>query len=152
MDLAALPEGPPFALLKNEYDRWPAGRADELGYRFKGYRIDGSGVPEFLYRFDRFEVTDRFEPADDKGLRRQLLIRLAAADEKDVRTLWFRAHAGKHLRRTQSGLCADNTGLTSVLRKDTARLATFRHVGGQRDWIVPLEVDDTAMISLRYQW
>ena len=48
---------------------WPS--AEAAGYQFRGYRLDGAGVPTFLYRFGTCDVEDRLEPGSEGTLRRR---------------------------------------------------------------------------------
>ena len=80
-DLLSLPSVAPLAILNNKNAPWPE---TTDGYRWRGYRLDSDGVPEFLYNFADYRISERLVPTDDgKGLRRRLRV-----DGTGTR-LWF---------------------------------------------------------------
>ena len=62
-DLVVLPPGPPFAVLAGGDSPWPAAGGVPSGYRFGGFRLDGSGAPVFLYEFAGLRFEDRVTPS-----------------------------------------------------------------------------------------
>ena len=147
-----LPMGAPLALLKDDQEPWPTGSGEKPGVQFTGYRIGPRGVPAFLYRYGQFDVTDRIEPNDKKGLKRRLLIKKRREDEKDGRMLWFRCHVGEQLHRTKPNSYTDGVGLTVFLPENAARRGKLRKTGKQTEWIVPVEFGLEATIVVEYQW
>ncbi len=70
-DLVQLPAIVPFFSSKDELETWPT-HAD--GYRFKGYRLDASGIPTFLYSFADIDFEDRIVPAIGNGFDRSIKV------------------------------------------------------------------------------
>ncbi|HYF00802.1 MAG TPA: PA14 domain-containing protein [Planctomycetota bacterium] len=62
-DVLKLPDGPPLAVLPDAKAPWPKEAGKAAGFRFRGYRLDGKGRPEFMYEFKGVAVVDAFEPA-----------------------------------------------------------------------------------------
>lgn len=40
--------------------------------RYRGYRLDKNGVPSFLYRLGKEEISDRYQPTEDGKLKRSI--------------------------------------------------------------------------------
>ena len=64
------------------------------GYQFKGYFLDESSIPTFMYRSGTIEIEDRTTAAgsDQQQLR---LIRVLQFDSPAAQTIWFRALTGE---------------------------------------------------------
>ena len=54
---------------------------DEPKRHFRGYTLDKSGVPTFLYREGKGEISDRFEPNGSGGFKRSTTVRLPGAGD-----------------------------------------------------------------------
>jgi mono/diheme cytochrome c family protein len=155
------PSGPAVAVLANKNSAWPA--SAQLGaVEFKGYQLDGSGVPTFSYLAAGYLVTERIEPAMENenvtGLRRKLSI-VAAKEEDTKARLWFRAMADKKPQAASSrpensfaGLVGNN-GVT-VLLMNKIPFGEVRVVGGLTEWNIPFDFDEnqSATIELLYLW
>jgi mono/diheme cytochrome c family protein len=153
-DVIALPPGVPLAVLRDDDERWPTGPAEEIGYRFSGYRLDRAGVPTFLYRVGRFDVEDRIEPNGRGGLKRRLLAHrreqdAETADDKNA-SLWFRAHAAKKLKQHGPLSRTSTDGLTVSVPKDAAAGSVLREADGVAEWLVPLVAGQK--MDVEYQW
>ena len=110
-DTVRFPEGPPFAVLQNDLDKWPAdpGRPSGVGitrppsgWKFKGYRFDKNRQPTFMYRFGEINIEET--PAADfspKGtyLKRRFVLKSPAKIEK----LWYRAAVGGEIKSEKDG-------------------------------------------------
>ncbi len=150
-DLKTMPSGVPFALLTSKDQAWPSAAADEIGYRFSGYRFDREGVPTFLYRFGQFEIEDRIEPGSDRGLKRRLRIKRRHPGKAKSR-LWFRAINGKTLARRKPNGYANEHGLIVAVSMVKDRHAEVRNMNGNSEWLLRLDVDDEATIKVHCQW
>ena len=150
-DLIAFPPGVPFAILSDAKESWPIKTGERSGYRFRGYRLDSSGVPTFLYRFDRFEIEDRLEPTSDKQLSRKLLIR-DTTPPLDEGVVWFRASVGKGLERVDEMTCVNEAGLMTSVTGDVSRTGALRAGEGITEWVIPLDSQQTISMEVRYQW
>ncbi len=99
-DLVALPPGPPFAILADENSPWPGAGGVPTGYRFRGFRLDESGAPVFLYEFEGLQFEDRVSPTQNgRSLRREVRLRGSGS----ARSVWFRAGAGDEIEVLADG-------------------------------------------------
>jgi len=150
-DLIEFPPGVPLARLNDIKQHWPAAD-DSSSYRFGGYRLDRGGVPTMLYRFDRFDVTDRLEPADGGKLHRQLRLIRTRGRDIEKPTIWFRAAAGPKLTRNDPASVTTDNGLTIRVPKSMAARGELRNADGVSEWIVPVVVSGETMIEVFYEW
>jgi hypothetical protein len=151
-DLVALPAGVPLALLADPQDSWPTASGDGSGYQFRGYRLDQDGIPTFLYRFDRYEVEDRLAPTSDMQLARKLQIRDTKVSE-GKRVIWFRASVGKSVQQLSATACKNEQGLTTSVSGDASRPGVLRSGSDDlTEWIVPVDIEQTATIEVKYKW
>lgn len=104
--VVALPQDISFHDLKDEKAVWPlrpvmSKQAPEnpdplypknLGYQFKGYELDDSSIPTFLYLTREVTIEDRSVPV--KGDKNPRLVRTLSFDVPMNRTVWFRALTG----------------------------------------------------------
>jgi cytochrome c2 len=80
-DVWPLVGGVPFARLANPDDPWPSARADELGYRVLGRRLDSAGRPVFRYALDSVVISEEIRPllrVGGSGLARRFLVESSA--------------------------------------------------------------------------
>lgn len=146
-----LPAEFPFAILKDESQSWPALSSEENAYQFQGYKIDAKGVPVFLYRFQQFDIEDRFEPTKNQTFKRQLTIKSKNPLSKQD-TLWFRGLTGKTLKQLDSHRMKSNDGLTVSVSKTMAKTSKRRMIENQTEWIFPIPAQDQFTIEVEYQW
>lgn len=141
------PPGVPFAKLSASHNAWPAESAETLGYQFKGYRLDPSGIPTFLYHIDNgsrgaIQVEDTIRPNASGGLRRSLRVRGGNPSGVD-QTLYFRVAAGENLHvagdsvRNSAGLATNVSGSEAIL--------------DQAGYLIPVSTNDMT-ITVTYQW
>lgn len=57
---------------------WPGESGRELGYRFRGYRLDEAGNPTFAYTVGQVRVEDSIKPVGNAGFARTLSLAPAA--------------------------------------------------------------------------
>ena len=156
-DLIKLPEGLPFAILKEGSEPWPQFDPISPISRYLGYRLDDKGVPTFLYRYERYDIEDRIEPEAGKGLKRRLTIKNRKPEEK-VPKLWFRPIAGKTLEQLGSTapgkplVVRNDAGLTMMIPADFEAGGFFHIRESGREHRIPLVVSTEQTIEVRYQW
>lgn len=102
-DVVKLGAGTNFAKLKNADEPWPTKTAKELGYHFRGYRLETDRRPVFSYELDGgATVTDDLRPiktAKQPGLLRVLNLYAPKASDD----LWFRAVSAKEIKPAADG-------------------------------------------------
>lgn len=85
---------PNFAILSHEKDKWPEKQSDK--FKFKGYKIDASGKPTFLYTLDDFIIQDKTDP-QEKG--RFLTRTYQVSSGNRTSTLWFKLAEGTSIKQ-----------------------------------------------------
>lgn len=152
------PPGVPFAVMSessDQKDQFPAPSFDaqNAGYQFRGYRLDKSGVPTFLYRFDRFDVEDTIQPDADQRLKRRFTITDRNPD-KPPASVWFRVHSGKTLtlKAEASRSSTDEQGLTVSVSDGIEHAGELHQREGSREWLVPLKIEQKKVIEVQYEW
>ena len=142
--------GVPLAILSDPLTQWP-GRDNELHrYRFGGFRIDKSGVPTFLYQFGPFKVEDRLAPAKSQSLERRL--RIERKPETKTSTVWFRAHTGKTLQPQGVKSYRNGAGLRVTVRQEAGHAGELRRSAKLTEWIIPIKTNQTATLTVTYDW
>ena len=105
-DVWQLVDGVPFARLASPDAPWPSARADELGYRVLGRRLDSAGRPVFRYAMGSVAVTEEIRPllrVGGSGLARRFLVESSApADGLTLRLARGELAAGRSLTVTES--------------------------------------------------
>lgn len=143
------PTGICLATLTDMTTPWPedAGAANAA---FSGYRLDKTGVPEFLYNVHGIAVIDRTEPDGKNKLKRTITLRGIAASTA-TEEFWFRAHMGTKLLRTSPRSFVNETELTVTLDAPEAAGET-RSVANMTEWLVPVPVSGETVIRVHYAW
>ncbi len=150
-DVVAMPGGVPLAKLDEPTSPWPADVGEAAGYRFRGYRLDESGTPTFLYRYGQVDVEDRLAPAAKQTLRRTIKL-LVDRSQTATNVIWFRANTGKSLQKNGIGSYSNDRSLTVTLEKGRLLDGRVRMNDGISDWIVPIDLSAESVIELRYEW
>ena len=150
------PPAAPFVLLKEESGNdadlsEPDFDVKNAGYRFLGYRLDKSGVPTFLYRYDRFDVEDRIKPDADRSLVRQLSI-IDRTPEEPPATLWFRGHFGKSLKYDGPFAYTNDAGVSMAVSGSLKHAGELEVREDGTHWIFPVKVERKETIEVRYRW
>jgi mono/diheme cytochrome c family protein len=151
--IAFLPAEPPFAILANSADAWPAKHDIDTwpdGYKFLGYDLDKEQRPTFSYRFNTLTITDRPEPqADGKTLRRHLRLTTATPPAG----LTYRAIAGRNLETIDPTTFRLGKRLTIHLDLPRGTTAKVRTKDGFAEVLVPVSfTGDHADIAQDYRW
>ena len=96
-----LPEGPPLAILADSSSPWPKQTGRTKSFRFKGYQLDKLRRPTFLYSFGEVLVEDFYKEAPESGDADTALERIVTIKGKIPQGLYFRAAAGKTVKRQE---------------------------------------------------
>ena len=157
--LVRFPQGSPFAVLDPGNVVWPAWKNQEALYQFRGYRLDSKGVPTFLYRFAQWQIEERIEPLERRGLRRQWKIQRVeneaakAMDESGVLNLCI--HQATKLQR-QATIQVNGDGLQAhlavVREQDNGSGNRIIKTQESERWVVPLDGNDQQMVVVEYVW
>jgi cytochrome c553 len=160
-DVVSLPAGVPFATVSPDA-AWPDVAGEDAGYQFRGYRLDKSGTPEFLYRVGSVSVSDRIAPDDESGSVRRIKLR-AGGDASQSKQLWFRVLTGKSLERQSATSMRNDAGLSATTSAGVAEGGTLFESDGDaaatgiREWRVPINPENgdpstETVIEVRYVW
>jgi len=145
-----LPPGSLLAELSAVNNAWPGDDAEPPGNRlageFGGYRLDESGVPEFLYRSAGCDVIERLTVTDAGTLRRRLTL-----TSRKPRQVWLRAIVGADLVHSKME-CRTGSGLTVRLDGPLADEGYVVGQDNQSEWRISLEIDGTDTLEIEYQW
>lgn len=146
-----LPAGAPFSLLKNKAQQWPASDSDGSPDSFRGYRVDASEIPTFLYRVGTIQIEDRIEPTKNQTLKRTLTI-INGHSPRNESKLWFRALTGGTLKQLTPASMTNDAGLTVSIPKTLAQAGELRTIDNKSDWIIPVSNQEKSVIEVNYQW
>ncbi|MEO2032438.1 MAG: cytochrome c [Planctomycetaceae bacterium] len=154
-DTVTFPGGVPFAFLKDPAAEWPELAVDDslstaAADAFRGYRLDTSGVPTFLYRVGAIDIEDRIEPEGRQLIRRMLLTKRNATESEQH--LWLRAHQGQTLQMNGRTSCSNENGLTVSTGEAIATAGVIRNTNRGMEWILPLTFNQQQTIEVQYQW
>ncbi len=89
-NIVHLAESPPFARLESPGADWPSTSAKELGYRFRGYRLDEQRRPTFLYTWNDLRIEESPIPSvidDYPALKRVIPLQT----DQPLANTWFLA-------------------------------------------------------------
>ncbi|MHC4876410.1 MAG: c-type cytochrome [Planctomycetota bacterium] len=149
-NIVSLPDGIPFATVA-ETEAWPENSDDSAACRFRGYRLDESGTPEFLYHFSAISVRDRLTPDGSSAIVRRLVL-TPADDESSQQTVWFRVLTGESLTKRPDGSVVNNAGLSVRIAGFASDDVVLRSNDIVDEWRVPVDATDETIIEVRYQW
>lgn len=88
-DVLSPAEGQPFAVLASPDAAWPAKEERASGYAWKGYRLDASRTPTFMYEWSGLKVEDRSDAGSNQMVR---VLKLKGDIPKNT---WLRLAQGK---------------------------------------------------------
>ncbi len=149
--LAIFPESVPFAMLIDENQTWPSD-AGAAGYRFRGYRLDETGNPTFLYQFGNYDVEDEIKPSDAQGLTRRFLLKRRDPNTALDRSLWMRGHQGTQLRFNEIRSYSNEAGVSIKVSRGIVDAGELRKNGPKSEWILPLPIEQDLEIEVVYSW
>ena len=116
-----------------------------LGYQFKGYQLDGEGVPTFMYRTGDVAVEDRAKGVASDELNR--LERRLRFDASEAETVYLRALTGKVRPLTPKQFMTD--AVRMWVPEGTALL---RGEGDTRELLLKLKLPKgKSEVEIRYE-
>jgi hypothetical protein len=152
-DVVKLAAGPNFAVLEDARAPWPGKTAGELGYHFRGYRLNAERRPTFLYDLAGIETTDAYRPvktAKQPGLIRTVTLTQESSDAKEG--LLFRAAAAENIKPQDDGWFLVD-GLWRVRVKGNVGKPTVRSREKGQELIVPVTFNGgRAEIEQEFAW
>ena len=128
---------------------WPL--LKKSGYQFRGFRLDASGVPTFLYRFSDFDIQDRISPGPAQSLSRRLTI-TDRRKSGGKRELWFRANAGKSIKAQKLFSYTNDAGLNVTVDPSIRHVGELRATERANEWLIPFTIDGKTTIGVTYKW
>jgi hypothetical protein len=150
-DVLPMPAGVPFAQLVSANDSWPTQSARDLGYRFRGYRLDAQQRPTFQFILGSASVDDFAQPVIVEGAPFPRLKRTLTVSGGEPEAVWyFRAARGK--------LASDKQGVFQVdgvwtLKVSGGEPPLIRESAGQQELLVPVKLArDPQRLLLEYIW
>jgi len=152
-DVLNLPSGGPFAELVTTTD-WPSVTGEEAGYVFRGYRLDKSGTPTFLYRFRRWDIEDRVSPGGENFILRQIQVRESdhSASTPESAPIWFRALSGETITRDTPNQCTSGVQVTVTVDDSTGDRLLRQSDGKSFHWVIPVNPAEPSTLTVRYEW
>lgn len=148
-DTINLPTGVPLARLETDDATWPT--AEQAAYKFRGYRLDSSKTPTFLYRAAHFDIADRLSPHEG-GLVRHLHVTRRGSAEGKTQRLWLRANMGNELTQAGDAAFKNEAGLVVSAPHSIAQAGKQRRVGESIEWILPLDIKQAVSVEVQYRW
>jgi hypothetical protein len=135
-----LEETAPIAVLDSPNAAWPKQPPREAGYRFRGYRLDAEGRPQFQYTSPAVSVEDFPKPmagsggGGEAGFKRQL--KLTATGIKPNEVAYFRAAAAGKIEKLPDGFyLVDGT----VRLRLSGGEPFIRESNGRQELLVPVK-------------
>lgn len=137
----SFPKGPSIALLANRDEPWPAVGAPES---FRGFRLDRSGCPTFLYRVGSVEVADTVRPKGQAGLSRKIELRGQPTGE-----CWLLAATGQKVELHDNEIQVDGRWRTSFGKA----APILRKSGKMTEALLPIQLNNGfASIEQEISW
>jgi mono/diheme cytochrome c family protein len=120
------PGGPAVVVGAEKPKEWPAESGRDAGMKFRGYRLDGAGVPTFMYSITSgaaaVEVAERFEPGPDGSVKRTFEITGVPTGA----SVWHHAGAKASVDKVENGSRVPGDGpVIGVAPTDTSKPLTF---------------------------
>jgi mono/diheme cytochrome c family protein len=141
------------AQLKDAATPWPTQTARELGYQFRGYRLDAERRPTFLYDIGAARVEDGFKPV--KTAKQPSLVRtlaLTAESSASAKDVWFRAAEAKSIKPLADGWF-EIEGLWKVRVASGSAKPVVRSSEKGQEIVLPVEFDGgKATIVQEFNW
>ncbi|GAB4159844.1 MAG: hypothetical protein Tsb009_37160 [Planctomycetaceae bacterium] len=139
--LLTLPRDVPFAVLPKIDAPWPTKSARELGYRFRGYRLNQKRQPIFRYQAGEISIEDFPEPVKgqiDPSLKRTLTL-TQTNETPNGSALLFRAAVGKTIKPHKQGWYrVDENFNVRVTPSSSSTQPILRKINGQMELLIPV--------------
>jgi hypothetical protein len=145
--------GPGFARLANADEPWPEKPAKELGYQFRGYRLDAARRPTFLYDLGDAAVSDEFRPVKtvkQPTFTRTLTVVPTSAAATDG--LYFRAASAKQIKPAGDGWFTVDDLWRVRVRNGSAKPLVRSGKAGQELLVPVTTTDGRAVIEQEFVW
>ena len=149
----------PFARLQSPQSAWPGQLGRQLGYRFRGYRLDSQRRPAFRYTFHDLKIEDHLKPVGgthQAHFERRLTIRQPdkAGDQDDPgQGLWHLAAAGSKIERRKDGSFLIDGRLQLRIQAGKSVQPMVRKSGNRSELLVPVQFGGRpAVIVVSYIW
>ena len=160
-----LERGVLLARLDSLANPWPKQSAEELGWTFRGYRLDAQRRPTFLYRLPGVAVSDQPIPiaaGDGQPPRLKRVITLrpeAGAAVQKSPPYYFRLERDAGLEAVGPGgeptwRFRTKDGLTLTIQPPAGSEPFLRDSEGEKELLVPVDplIDGGAKVVVEYQW
>ena len=145
-----LPDGASLAALGQPHDAWPHTDFGADGaVIFRGYRLDDSGVPIFLYSISGMSVEERYAPGPDQSLDRTITVR--RPDQQSPTPLWLRALVGKAIVSDSASRHSNKSGLTVTVDGHLKTAMPVRKSGQGMEWLIRVPEQNVSTLKLSYQ-
>ena len=145
-NILKLPEGVSFAVLNDSTTPWPAETAKQLGYQFRGYRMDKARRPTFLYQVSGIHIEDTLVPTSEEEFTTVRRTFTLSGDPLD--NLWYRAATGKSIE-----LQDDGVALVDGVMRVRINGGKLRKSGENVELLVPVQfMEGKATIVQEYEW
>lgn len=133
--------GVDFAPFDDEQSPWPKQSARQLGYQFRGYRLNAQREPIFQYDVGPIRVEDypRALAGDQGRLIRSLTLTRRGGESR----VWFRAAVGEKIEPAGQAFVVDNSWRVQVTAPGVSPV--IRSDGNRRVLLVPLTVSATPV-------
>ena len=156
----SLPREAPFAVLESIDTAWPKKSAQELGYRFLGYRLDKKRQPVFRYRYERIEIEDHPEPVKgelDPSLKRTFVLQFKSPRVAPRGTppalLYLAAASSKPIKPLKDGWYQVDDVLRVRVSHDKSAKPIIRKNGNRFELLVPVTFEGKeAKFVHEYVW
>ena len=161
-NLLSFPLEVPLAKLESLAAPWPGAPAREQGYTFRGYRLDKSQRPTFLYTLPGVAVADFPKPVAVSGsaagvgtLERQLVL---TPDEGASGVVYHRVVRSPKIEvlaeDDAGGSYRTKDGLTLSIVTSPAAKPLVRDSAGQQELLVPVELapERKVTVTVGYVW
>lgn len=149
--ILSLLDGPPLAVLADPAQSWPAESSRQMGYRFRGYRLDPAGRPTFQYEAAGLSVDDQLDTAD-LGPTDPIARHLHFSPPQMQQQVYFRAAVGQRIEAADDRWY--NIDGTWRLRVESPSSPPLLRVSdGRSELLVPVGLTGEAMkLGLYYAW
>jgi hypothetical protein len=154
-DLITFPRGIPFHRLKSLDENWPyKGKTNYLfpqdhGYQFRGYRLDTSRRPTFMYRYGDVAVEDVFEDVRDKNGNAYFKRTFRFEVPAEQPPFYFRAAVGKAITPQSER----NFGIDRLQLRITSDHKGIVREGNPGEVLISLTLPKgNSTLTLEYQW
>jgi mono/diheme cytochrome c family protein len=149
------PPGIPFERLKSMEESWPyKGKTNytfpqDHGYQFRGYRLDATRRPTFMYRYGDIAVEDYFEDLHDQAGKAYFKRTFTFETPTEQTLFYFRAAVGKKITPQSER----NFTIDQLQLRITSENKGVVRDGDSGELLIPLTLPKgRSTLTLEYQW